>query len=494
MIPPDACREVENWVHRDNEFRIRDGLTTFADDINQRPSGVISFELANGARRTVMATDVSWWAYDEATNTWTDLANGALSAGVGDQQVFRAFEQSGTTMLLGTNGADNPKKWNGSALSNNYDDIGGSPPKARCMMILADRILLGNLKTGGTVSPLAVDVSARLNFETGWQTFIALLADTSGPIVAMRELSNFVGLIYKTDAIYRAIFQVGTNPFRYEVAVTFHESEGPASTLAIITLGDGSHAYLSRGAEIKRYAGTGPLQSMGSRDLAKHIGATANIANLGRAWGTYDADNEELLFVYPEKGNSEPNIGVIIKERTGAFWPVRWPGKSMTSGGFVTIGRGLRIGDLTMPIGSITQTIGELGSAGLTRRVLLCEAGGQSYEAVGTNDAGSGIPFVLETGLNNLGNGIKNKTVKRLDHRFQTITASQEITVKIGKSKTGETRTLSNGKTINISAKGPYKTGFRETSRYFSVRLEGTANHRITWKGSFARAVERGYR
>lgn len=485
-VPPDGAAEMENWIHRDENFQVRPGLTTFGNLLSQRPCGMVGFVLTDGTRRIVMGTDDSWWAYDNTTNTWSDLANGALTGGAGDQQVFRPFEQSGTTILLGTNSADNPKKWNGADLANNYADIGGSPPRAKAMMILADRVMLLNLKSGGTVSPLAVDISARLNFESGWQTFVSLLADTAGAIVGAREMGNFVGIIYKTDAIYRAIFQAGTNPFRYEMLTNFQESEGLCSALALTSLGDGSHVYMSRGGELKLYTGAGPLQSFGSRDVARYIQATAAIGQLERAWAAYDADNEEVLFVYPEKGNTEPNLGVIIKERGGAMYPVRWSGKNMTAGGFAAIQRGLRIGDLTMPIGSISQTLGELGSIGSVRRMILAASTGQAYEAIGDDDAGTGIPFFVESGLYDAGDPLKNKVITRIVHEFENTNGSQPISIKLGKSMGGRQRSLTAAKTINLQSRRIYATGHRTSARYISMRLEGTATQPVVWSGSTA--------
>jgi hypothetical protein len=494
-FPPDAASESENWIHRDDKFQVRPGLTSLGDQTSQRATGMVGYELADGTRRIVMGTTVSWWAYNEATNTWTDLANGALTASAIDQQVFRPFELSGTTLLIGTNGADAVKKWNGSNLANNFADLGGSPPKARCMMVLADRLLLGNLKSGGTVSPLAVDVSARLNIESGWQSFVSLLADTAGPIIVMSEWGNFVGMVYKTDAIYRAIATSGANPFRYELMTKFNESEGVAATNALVKIGDGSDVYLSRGAEIKRYTGQSSVQPFGSRDLSKFVQDTANVGQLQRAWGTYDSDNEEILFVYAEKGSTEPSLGVLIKERSGAFWPIRWTGRNMTAAAYVVISRGLRIADLKASIGAIKQTIGELGTAGTIRRVIMSDlqAGGQVYESVGDDDAGAAIPFFSETGLFDLGSPLRNKTVRKIFHRFSTQASQQEITIKIGTSKYGEPRVLSDGDVIDIGQDGPYKTHHRITSKFLSVRLEGLATRPVVWHGSFADAAERGF-
>lgn len=489
-IPQNGARDCENWLYRDREFRVRPGLTTFGNDINQRPAGFISYDDVGGNRRIVMGTDDGWWTYDEATNTWTDISGTALTASF-EQQVFRFFQVSSDTHLLGVNGKDSAKTWD-SDPTTNYAAIGGTPPIARCMMILADSVLLGNLSSGATINPAAIDVSNRLDFNAGYGIRLVAILANALDIIAMEEMGDFVGAIYCADSIWLAIAQGGNTPFRFEPKKRFQEGDGPASTLSVAKRGNGSHVYLSRSAHIKQFDGAG-LETVWP-EASAYIRATANIATIGRAWAAYDSENREVLFVYPEKGNFEPNLGVIVKESTGAAYPVRWPGKMMTAGGFAKVARGIRIGDLTMPIGSISQTIGELGSAGLGRRIILGESGGQSYESIGDDDAGTGIPFFAETGLNNLGSGTKFKTVQMIEHRFTKIAGSQTVTVKIGKSNSGAERTLSSGHDIDIGSNGPYKTGHRKSSKFLSVRLEGTATRPVVWRGSFAHLVERGGR
>src|SRR5262247_1187140 len=138
-VPPEALRDAENWMRRDGRFRVRPGFVPFASSVGQRPTAMIQYLHHDLSARYVMGTVSSWWRYNTATNAWADVSGGfALTASPTQQQVFRTFSQAGTTHLLGVNNKDAPKKWDGSGA---YADIGGSPPVARCMMVVGDRVV-----------------------------------------------------------------------------------------------------------------------------------------------------------------------------------------------------------------------------------------------------------------------------------------------------------------------------------------------------------------
>jgi len=212
-IPADGLRKAENWVHQNDEFRVRDGLTAFGDDIDQRPAGFFTYHDADGNYRIVMGTDLGWWSYDEATSTWTDISGTALTSAPIDAQIYRIFQKAGTTWLLGVNGVDPFNKWDGDPATN-YSAVGGSPPVASAMMVLADRVILGNLRSGATQSPVAFAVSSRLDFDTGWATQLIGLLSNARDIVAMQELGEFVGAVHCEDSIWLAIAQGTSDPFR----------------------------------------------------------------------------------------------------------------------------------------------------------------------------------------------------------------------------------------------------------------------------------------
>ncbi len=489
-VGPEGLSECENWILRDRDFRVRNGLTTFGDSLGVRPTGFIHYDHSDGQLRIVGATIRGWKTFNFTTRTWTSITGTALTAST-EQQVFRVFQKSGATYLLGVNNKDTPKKWDGVAAG--YSDIGGSPPVARCMMILNNHVMLGNLKTGSVISPVATDVSTFNDFDTGWGNIqVALHADTPGEIVIMEEMGNLVGAIIKTDAAHRATAQGGVDPFRFDY-VAVPKDEGAAATLAYVKLGDGSIIYLALNGKLKQFNGSF-VTDFGSDHARVYLGDTIDLTSIGRAWMAYDATYREILVVYPQRGGSgEPDKGLIIKEQSGAILPMKWGTRKFTAGDFVRLIKPLTLGDLTVPLGTITKTLGELGQGDVNRVVLSGEPSGQCHSFTGTSDNGDPIAFIAETGLTPLNGGANMATVNSIESRFNKTAMSQSITVRIGTSKSGEARTLAaNSDVIDIGVRGPYISGHRVTSKFLSMRFEGSSTQPVTWHGSYVDVAQRG--
>lgn len=485
-MPLGALVAAENWIYQDGELRVRPGSTAFGNDINQRPSGLVQYKHNDGNLRTVLATTVGWWKLTAAT--WSDISGTALTGSATDLNVFRVFQKAGATHLLGTNGANTMKKWDGNAAT--YSDVGGTPPRARTMMKLFDRIMVGNLLSGGTISAQAVDVCAFQDFDSGWgSVLVAIVGDEPGPIVTMQEMGNLTGAIYKEDELVLAIAQAGTVPFRFESRRA--KIPGPASALSVIAPSDGLHLYLSKDGQIMRFDGN-DLVSLGNKFQA-HINSTAALAQLGRAFAIYDSIHNFAWFFYPEAGAVDPMIGIAINLSNLSLWPFRLP-FSVSAAGVVNTNTGLTIGELPGTIGGLTQTIGELASANALKRLLIADTGGLGYEQRGETDGGTAIPFNYRTGRQPLGNGRKYKTVNEIEHRFKKTPAAQNVSVEIGVSDSGDDEVLSTAQTVNLNDVGPYVTGHRHSGKYLSMRLSGSATQSIVYRGSAVAAVERGYR
>lgn len=490
-MPLGALVAAENWIYEDGELHVRQGFTAFGNDINQRPTNLIQYLHNDGTLRTVQATTVGWWKY--ASGTWTDISGTALTGSPAEPTVFRVFQKGGATHLLGTNGADTMKKWDGNAAT--YSNVGGSPARCRTMMVVFDRFIIGHLLSGGTISGLAVDVSAFQDFDAGWGSVLTAIvgAETEGNIVAMRELGALTGAIYKEDAIVDAIGQDGAAPFRFVTSKT--RIDGPASALAVTGPREGFHLIFTKNGAIMSWDGVsyGPLGGSEGRKFQTHIVKTCNLGSIGRSFSVYDSDKNHAWFFYPEKGTSDPKIGIVINLNNLSMWPFRL-GFAVSAAGKITTSTGLTIGDLTGQIGGITQTLGELGTANALQRIVVGEVGGQAAENVGTTDLGTAIPISYQTGRYSLGRGHRYKTVKKIQHRFNKTPLTQNISVQIGVSDHGGTEVLSDAKTVDIGQTGPYNTGHRHTGKFLSMRLSGSATQPVIYRGSYVDAVERGER
>jgi hypothetical protein len=481
----------QNVYYQDGFFQVRPGPYAYFNDIDQRPSGYAQYLHNDGSLRTVKATTAGWWKGNSGTRTWTDISGTALTGSPDNQQIFRVFQKAGATHLLGVNDKDSPKKWDG--LAPTYLAMGGTPPIARCMMVLFNYVLLGNLSSGGTVSAVAVDVSAEGNFDSGWgSTLVKLLNDTPGSIAGMLEFSNFTGAIYKDDAIVNVYPQPSTEPFRFEFAKLQAAQAGinfgPVSAAAVFALDSGGHVLLGKDYAARIWDGAA-LMSL-PYAIQKQIADTCNPALMTRAWGFYDGQRRKIWYVYPESGATDPNLAVCIDRDSYAMYPFRWDTLRFAAGARMYDETGLTIGELVGTIGGQTQTLGAYATR--TPRNFFGEIGGQTFIDIATTDNGAAISAYAETGLE--GDARRKVTVKNIKHRFKKAIASQSVTVKLGKSNDGEDRVLDSGSSIDIGNAGPYYTGHRKTGNYFSMRIECNATLPVAWRGSDADVAPRGER
>jgi len=487
-LSPDALAASENWIYRDGAMRTRLGVSTFAASVSERPTGYIYYPHNDGAARLVKATTGKWFQY--VSGAWATITGAGLSGGPQDQQVFRVFDKGGVKYLLGVNGANTMKKWNGTAGS--YSDVGGTPPRARCMMIISDRILLGNLlsSVGAAVAGgSSYDISANIDFDSGWgATLSGILADTPGEITAMVEMGGLRGCIYKTDAIYMVIATGGVDPIALELRQA--GVEGPVAPLAVARLSDGLHVYLAQDGSLMQFDGVNP-DTLGY-PIQKYIAGTVDFSAIRRSFLIWDSERKELHVVYPESGSTDPNLDLVVSFPSLAIWPQRWASLRMTAGSKLKTVFNTTIGELVGTIGSQTKALGEFGTE--NRALLLGDAGGQTYQESGATDGGSAIPTFFETGLSDLGAPRNFKTLSEVDHVFDRAAATQVVTVKTGASDYGETRTLDAGQTIDVGQAGPYVTGHRRTARRHGLRLEASATQRIVWHGANASLALRGTR
>jgi len=445
------------------------------------------YQDVDGTVRVVLGTDQGWWLL--ANNVaWQNITDPAAPLTANDHvqvPVFRTFSKANVAWLLGTNGKDVPKRWHGGLAD--YEPMGGSPPIARCMFVVFDRVILGNLLSGGTISPVAIDVSANKDFDSGWGSeLVALLAETSGHIISMIEMGTQQGAIIKQDALYLLIAQGGTAPFRIEHIKG--EISGPSSTALSFKLTDGACGWVGGDGDVSIFDGASVSQLPYA--VQKQIISTCNTNRLTVGWTAYDSRRRELYIIYPLMGSSEPNGGVMVNMGTKAVYPIRFPTIRPTAGQFVKTQSGLTIGDLGMLIGQIDQTIGELGGASAIRRLAIGDIGGQTYQDIDTSDNGTPIPVFWQSPVR--GTAERFTTIGRIRHRFKRTTVTQSVGFKVVK-RTKEPDVVP-AKTINIGSTLRTVTGHRISSEYFSMHYSADATQEVDYRGAALYGTSRGNR
>jgi hypothetical protein len=455
---------------------------------------ITTFEDTPGSEITVLATENKWYELSGSLE-WTEIDSAEWSSAPANPNslpVFRAFDGYTTgnsnkdRYLIGANGESNAMFWNGTDAAQTLTEgmDGSTTIQPRCIAVSSGRILYGNLKN----NPSTVAWTEALTI-SDWETNNVDLADTPGYIVAMLEMGNLQTAIYKSDAIYMAIAQGSTQPFRFELKTA--NVDGPASPRSIVAISDGTHIYLSNTGDVVIFDGVRP-RSMGQK-LQAYIQSDMDTEKMDESFSFYDKENKNIYFFYPPYNSSAGHkcIVVDVSGQVPALWPLSFPGNITTGGRLVlSISKTIdQLGD-----GPIDLLQGTIDSYGSSRPILaILNNAGEIFFFEGYSDCGEPITHHIETGAYDLGNITNYLTVKEIDHLFDA-SANQSIDVELLTTNFGGEK-ISDGKQTVDLIRGQRKlSAHRATGRIFSMRMSGKSTGKIEWLGSEASVVQRGLR
>lgn len=484
-VGPDSLLPTSyNWLFRNGKMVTRPGLTAIANDPSLAPPlGMISYYDQSNQFHVVHSTTERWWRFNPGTNVWDDISDPLLlwDASLAFPAVFRTFNSGGTVSLLGVNGIDTPRAWNSDPLSD-FTLFGGNAPVAQCIAICADRILLGNLPL---LDPSAVDVSAFQDFTTGWGvTQTAVLVNTPGFIVSMDELAANQTAIYKTSSIYLASGTTGLAPIRFDLHVA--NIAGPAGPRAVVPLTSGLHAIFTGDGELYTFDGINYAAHPASNQVRLLFEQNASDAAGARRQlhGFHDILHDELWYFYVAAGDelTGPRDAIVINLNNNSVWKANWnkAGFSFT-----------------------TSFMGEFIQGALARRAFVGQDTGQFYFLEGDNDAGLGLDVRMETGLSDLGDPTRVKTVEEAEHYFSNPASIQTPAISLLTSESGKDATVSTEQPITLTATSPghyvsghrSATGERITSRFVGMSIhDGDLTAPLEYRGSSITVVPRGAR
>ena len=497
-LDPNMLAGAENWIYRDGRLRVRDGLTDFAATVSARPNGFYQWK-DDTDNVLVMTTTAKYFVFDGTTQAWTDLS-GTLTGDETTHNVFRVFQQGSasgtTTTMYGNNGVNNMKQYvYGDASVADVINAAVRPPRAKAMMVLADRMILGNLTDDsgntytGATGPQVVAVSASQDPTTGYNSvLVAQLQDTPGEIVAMQEMGNLNGVIYKSDAIYMAQAQSDAVPFTFSLA---QKVPGPVSPRAVVAIHDGLHIYLATSGDIMTFDGV-TATPMG-RHLQRYILNHWNFNHSNRTHGWYDQENDEVVFVFPDLiyGDCRRAIVIRLNDDPATLWPYRFANMAITAGIRTLLQGGVTIGSLSATaIGTLSLPLGDYDALGT--KLVMADSTGLTYTNEGTTDDGEAIPAYVQYGLNMLGNPYRWKAPKFVDMVFKE-TGSQDVTVSISGTSHGVQSDISEA-TIDIGDDETHRTYHRGSSRRLALKIEAEAEEEIELQAAYLSYAEQGSR
>lgn len=176
--------------------------------LSASPTGAFTARSSDGTIYIFAGSAEKLWLLDNTDLTWTDVSKAATTyhSTAEERWVFAQFGD----YVVAVNANDNPQVFQ-LASSTAFDDLGGSPPKARLVAACGDFLFLGNL----TDYPNRVQWSA-LNDITGWtpgtnnsdyQTFpdggpVAGITPSTNPIIIQRSAIRFATFVPGSEEIF----------------------------------------------------------------------------------------------------------------------------------------------------------------------------------------------------------------------------------------------------------------------------------------------------
>jgi len=300
-------------------------LSLFQGDLSTEPSAIFC-----GTTARLLHFNLASDAWEDLTPyNWVTVTPDEIDGDADTNHwVFRVMEKGSSKYVLATNGQLPPCAWKETLaefrpIGDEDEDLEigvgeAQAPIADAMAIANNRLVLGR---GSSVY-----LSDPQDFDNGYDVEYRL-TDTSGDIVAMRELNAITIAILKEDAIYHGISQaefMGVSaPMRFELVKA--GVVGPCSDASVVYLPDGRLCWLGRDGGVYIYDGAVPVDA--GRNIRHAIYNSIDQDRLEWAHATVDTQRNLLWIFFPTiaGGMSSGIVLSIDQGQSWPFWTFRYP-------------------------------------------------------------------------------------------------------------------------------------------------------------------------
>lgn len=432
----DALRLCQNMM-RSNQGRLitRPGYSLRGTGAQPgvRIMGLRHFRTTAGAERTVAGTTTGWFDMNGASGAWTNITGSALTGSATQQVRFRPFLVSGVYNLIGVNGQDSPKIWNGAAAT--YSNLGGSPPTAVDIAIANNRALL-------LVAPDTIRISDVNDPETWPSTLAPRLVDGGDQMVGMEALGRLAVAVYGEKSQWIGRAQVGTYPFRFEMV---DAKPGPLAPAAVVPDGSKVHYYLGEDFNVYRFDGVA-VTEVGAA-MQDFVYRNILYDQRRKTHGTLISALRTIFWWFPYVATGEPTVGIYYDLRNGSMGRLKYATAITASAEWISVPL-ITWDDLASytwdNIANTYPTWDSFGGVSQMRQVI-GDTGGNIY-AVGVGEwSDNGAPIEMDWELPLIPAGGKDKAF--IPSSFETFfrKTSQSVTVQ---PSIGHTDTLMSDRTL----------------------------------------------
>ena len=383
-----------------------DVVISVVDASSFAASDFVGLTLDSGKQHqtTIASISVNDITLDDAVPTLASIGNTLVKAVVlaGNVDIgVSVVNYPGVDEMYFCNGADTPKKYDGSTVVDILN-LPGTTFVARLVAIFNNHVLLMHTTEDGVAFPQRVrrsDTGDPTEWVTGNAGFNDLL-DKSDFIIATEELGAYQ-IIYKERSAVRMEFINQTG--RLFNFITTLNQDGALSVSSIAKLADRHIVFGNR--SIYEYDGgfDNKVISEDVREKLYGVDREISSANVGRSFAFYVEEQDEGWFFYPTSASTKPNRMVRVRNPTGdnPAWASRKFTQEFEGFGLSVIETSLtwndEVGDWTQATGSWLTGAGEIDSP----TIILCGSSPTlqvyEYDFVQTQDDGTDIAALVET-------------------------------------------------------------------------------------------------
>lgn len=302
---------AKNVITHQGSYREFNDLSVTSSALTKYCRGAAFYEDKDGNLEAFAGDETQ--LYRLAAASWDEKTPASpYACGTSDYFEFVKFGEA----VIATNFADNVQ-YRAFGAAGDFADLGGSPPKAKCIAVVKSFVVLGNINDGGTHKPSTVAWSGQ-NLETSWgsnpatQADSQLLAGEGGAIQAITSSSD-TSLIFTERSIWTMTYQ---GP---PVIFAFREFPGlgtPAPR-SVVQYGDTTYFFGQDG--FYRYVLGRGVEPIGDKKVDLWFRARVNKAAWHRMVGAVDYAAGKVMWAYPTGSQSDPTEIIIFDYKTGQW-------------------------------------------------------------------------------------------------------------------------------------------------------------------------------
>ena len=490
LQPIASLADGSNVVIRDGKLYIRSGFRKLdTTGFGERVMGGIFYQLAAGTKLTVAGGITKRKQF--TAGAWSDITGSAWTGTGDDHARFVNFPLGTTVYVIGVNGKDATIEWDGAAGTDN--NLAGGAPVAKDVTAAANRVIYGNVTSGGIAYPYAFMHSAFNNHQSTPALNLVQVGEAAGIVVAVRNVGVQAFALYTERGQFVVSAQGGSAPFR----VDYRSGQpGPCSPAAVVQAGEGVHYYMGTDANFYQFDGTA-CRPIGNKVRAK-TEASLNPNYRYRTHGVYDRTFREIHWFWVPLGSTTISAGITYSLDTQVWSPIHSFNRNLSASwewdeqnALVWTG----LSGTWTALGSTYPTWLSMGRPSNPTQ-LLGQEGGQTYILGGqSTDDGDAIsaewryPIKAPTGHGRI------CRADAVESYFKQLQTAMNLSVRLGTAPyAGATVTLQAAQTFDMSsADVPLATYENVEGRFLMLKYLVTEdNQGLEFHGALAYLYDRG--